>query len=125
VRVYVLGILACIACPPAAVLVIPTFILLAILQLICGIIQAGAVASSRRRLRERLAAELLERRRIEAATNRRSAFIRMMYSYPRPAAGPIMAPMRHLTHEQRASIIGRCLAYTLIAGLVILIFGLR
>ena len=48
----------------------------------------------------------------------------MMYSYPRPAAGPIMAPMRHLTHEQRASIYGRCLAYALIAVLAALIFAL-
>jgi hypothetical protein len=72
-RPYVLGILACIACPPAAVLVIPTLLMLAVLQLVCGIIQAAAMASARRRLRERLAAELMERRRIEAATNRSTA----------------------------------------------------
>jgi hypothetical protein len=58
-----------------------------VLQLICGIIQAAAMASARRRLRERLAAELLERQRIEARINERSAFLRAMYAYPRPPAG--------------------------------------
>jgi hypothetical protein len=86
-RPYIIGALACIACPPAAVLIIPTFILLAILQLVCGIIQAAAMASARRRLRERLAAELRERRRIEARINERSAFLRAMYAYARPSGG--------------------------------------
>jgi hypothetical protein len=98
--------------------------MLLVLQLVCGIVQAAAMASSRRRLRERLAAELLERRRIEAATNRRSDFLRAMYAYARPSRATIIEPMR-ITDQQRASIIGRLAAYALIAALVVLIFGLR
>jgi hypothetical protein len=73
---------------------------------------------------DRLAAELMERRRIEAATNRRSAFIRAMYSYPRPSAAPIIHPAMRLTDAQRASIIGRLVAYVLIAALAVVMFAL-
>jgi hypothetical protein len=75
-------------------------------------------------LRERLAAELMERRRIEAATNRRSAFLRMMYSYPRPSAATIIDPAMRLTDQQRASVLGRVLAYVIVAALAVVIFGL-
>jgi hypothetical protein len=86
-----------------------------------------ARASARRRLLARLAAELRERRRIEAATNWRSAFLRMMYNYPRPSTRPpaaaIIDPAMRLT-DQRASILGRLIAYTLVAALAAVIFGL-
>jgi hypothetical protein len=120
---YLLGLILCIACPPAAVLVIPTLLMLMVLQLVCGITQAAAMASARRRLRERLAAELLERQRIEAETNRRSAFLRMMYNYPRPSTAAIIDPAMRLT-DQRASIVGRVIAFVLVAALAAIIFGL-
>ena len=112
-----------IACPPAAVLIVPTLLMLAVLQVICGTIQAAAAASARRRLRERLAAELRERQRIEARINERGAFLRAMYAYARPPAGPIIEPAMRLT-DQRASILGRLIAYTLVAALAAVIFGL-
>jgi hypothetical protein len=123
VRPYILGILACIACPPAAVLVIPTLLMLLVLQLVCGIIQAAAMASSRRRLTERLAAELLERQRIEARINERSAFLRAMYAYARPPTAPIIHPAMRLT-DKRASVLGRLVAYALVAAMAVVIFGL-
>jgi hypothetical protein len=70
--------MACIACPPAAVLIVPALLLLAVLQLVCGTIQAAAMASARRRLREHLRREALARRAIDARINERSAFLRMM-----------------------------------------------
>jgi hypothetical protein len=36
--------------------------------------------------------------------NRRSAFLRMMYSYPRPSTAAIIDPAMRLTHQQRTSI---------------------
>jgi hypothetical protein len=44
-------------------------------------IDALAMASVRRQLRARLAAELRERRAIEARARERSAFLRAMYAY--------------------------------------------
>jgi hypothetical protein len=74
-------------------------------------------------LRERLAAELLERRRIEARINERSAFLRAMYAYPRPAAAPIIDPAMRIT-DQRASVLGRLVAYALVAAMAAIIFSL-
>jgi hypothetical protein len=119
---YLVGLLLCIACPPAAVLVVPTFLMLAVLQLVCGTIESVARASARRRLQALLAAELLERQRIEAATNRRSAFLRAMYSYGRPQGGTIIDHPMRLT-DQRAAILGRLAAYILIAAFAALLFG--
>jgi hypothetical protein len=79
------------------------------------------MASARRRLRERLAAELLERRRIEARINERSAFLRAMYAYGRQPGPAIIEPMR-LTTDQRTSIIGRVVAYAIVAVLAVVIF---
>jgi hypothetical protein len=121
---YLVGLVLCIACPPAAVLVIPTLVMLLVLQLVCGLVQAAAMASSRRRLRERLAAELLERQRIEAATNRRSDFLRAMYAYARPPAAPIIHPAILRLTDQRASIVGRLVAYVLVAAMAAIIFSL-
>jgi hypothetical protein len=95
-----------------------------VLQLVCGVIQAAATASARRRLRERLAAELLERRRIEARINERSAFLRAMYAYARPPGAAIIDPAMRLTDQQRASILGRLVAYALVAALAVVICGL-
>jgi hypothetical protein len=121
-RPYIIGILACIACPPAAVLVIPTLLMLLVLQLVCGSVQAAAMASSRRRLRDRLTGELLERQRIEAATNRRSDFLRAMYAYARPSAAAIIDPAMRITDQRCAFIVGRVIAYAIdvVLGVVIL-----
>jgi hypothetical protein len=54
------------------------------------------MASARRRLRQRLAAELMERQRIEARINERSAYLRMMYNYPRPSTAAIIDPAMRL-----------------------------
>ena len=81
------------------------------------------MASARRRLRQRLAAELMERQRIEARINERGAFLRAMYAYARPPAGPIIEPAMRLT-DQRASILGRVIAFILVAALAAIIFGM-
>jgi hypothetical protein len=120
---YLIGLILCITCPLAAPLIIPTFVLLAVLQLICGTIDSAARAAARRRLRERLAAELRERHTIEARINERSAFLRMMYAYARPPGGAIIEPAMRLT-DQRASILGRIIAFVLVAALAAIIFGL-
>jgi hypothetical protein len=48
----------------------------------------------------------------------------MMYAYPKPSAGPIIDPAMRLTDQQRASILGRLIAYALVAALAVAIFGL-
>jgi hypothetical protein len=105
-------------------LVVPTLLLLLILQLVCGTIQAAAMVSARRRLMERLAAELRERRRVEARINQRSAILRMMYGYPQPSGPAIIDPAMRITTDQRASI-GRLIAYyVIVAAMAVVIFGL-
>jgi hypothetical protein len=94
-----------------------------VLQLVCGTIQAAVMASARRRLRERLAAELVERQRIEARINERSAFLRAMYAYARPPGTAIIDPAMRLT-DQRASILGRVIAYVIVAAMAALICGM-
>jgi hypothetical protein len=78
------------------------------------------MASARRRSRERLAAELMERQRIEARTNQRSAFLRAMYAYARPPGRAIIEPMR-LTHRQRASVLERVIAYAIDVVLAVVV----
>jgi hypothetical protein len=120
---YLIGLILCLTCPLAAPLIIPTFMLLAVLQLICGTIDSAARAAARRRLRARLAAELRERRAIEARAHERGAFLRAMYAYARPPGGTIIEPAMRLS-DQRASIVGRIIAYALVAALAAIIFGL-
>jgi hypothetical protein len=120
---YLFDLALCIACPPAAVLVIPTFALLAALQLIVGTLESVARATARRRLKERLAAEVRERRRIEARANERSEFLRRMYA-PRPSTAEVIIPAMRLTQQHRASILGRIIAFVLVAALAVVIFGL-
>jgi hypothetical protein len=121
--VYLYGLVLCAICPVAAPIIIPIFILLAVLQLVCGTIQPTAMASARRRLRERLTVEVMERRRIEARINERSTFLRAMYAYARPPGAAIIEPMR-LTDQQRASIVGRVIAYAIDVVLAVVICGL-
>jgi hypothetical protein len=70
------------------------------------------------------AAELRERRRIEARTNERSAFLLAMYAYARPRAEPIIEPAMRLTDRQRTFIYARVIAFILVAALAAIIFGL-
>jgi hypothetical protein len=69
-----------------------------------------------------LAAELRERRAIEAGAHERSEFLRAMYA--RPPGGATIEPAMRLTDRQRASILGRIIAYALVAATAAVIFGL-
>ena len=48
----------------------------------------------------------------------------MMYNYPRPSTAAIIDPAMRITTKQRASILGRVLAYALVAAMAVVIFGL-
>ena len=61
---------------------------------------------------------------MEARINERSAYLRMMYNYPRPSTAAIIDPAMRITTKQRASILGRVLAYALVAAMAVVIFGL-
>ena len=48
----------------------------------------------------------------------------MLYSYPRPSTAAIIEPAMRLTDPLRASILGRLVAYALVAAMAVVIFGL-
>jgi hypothetical protein len=47
-----------------------------------------------------------------------------MYTYARPPAGRIMEPTMRITDQRCASIVGRVIAYVLVAALAVAIFSL-